>query len=203
MARQPRVTEDGASYHVMCQINRLKYELKEPIFKDTYLDIVERAQIKYDCEIWNYCIMDNHVHLEIFPRKNNLSRVMQWIQGMFARAYNKITGECGRLWRGRFKSRIIKDKKYEIKLFEYISYNKSRVDQSIKPGDYKYCGLYQIIRNDYRIISKPDPERRALIEEIYRNSEDPEYFKEKIRANREYGIYPEKPGRKPNKQNAS
>ena len=203
MARKPRVLQDGATYHVMCQVNRRKHDLKEDIFKDAYLDLVEIAEVKFNCKFRNFCIMDNHVHLEIFPEENNLSRIMQWIQGMFTRTYNKITGECGRLWRGRFKSRIITDKKYEVTLFEYISFNPSRVNPAIKPAEYKYSGIYCIIRKDFRIIEKPDPERLALVEEIYRRSEDPVYFEEKLKMNQEIGFYPGRPGRKPGNKKAA
>jgi len=205
MARQPRQLEDGATYHVMCQVNRKKHDLEKPEIKEKYLEIIETGKEKYNCEIKNFCIMDNHVHLEIYPKlpkKYDLSRCMQWISGMFTRAYNKMTGQTGRLWRGRFKSKIIKDEKYEITLFEYISYNPSRV-HGIKPGDYKYCGMYHIIRNDFSVITKPDTERRAFIDEIYRRSEDPIYFEEKLKANRECGFYPGKPGRKPGNKKAA
>jgi len=206
MARQPRQLEDGAAYHVTCQVNREEHRLKEPMFKEKYLEILERGSGKYFCEIRNFCIMDNHVHLEIYPKlpkEYDLSRCMQWISGMFTRAYNKMTGESGRLWRGRFKSRIITDEKYERTLFEYISYNYSRVDPEIKPGDYKYCGMYHIIRKDFRIIEKPDPERQAFIEEIHRKSEDPMYYESQLKANRECGFYPGKPGRKPKEKKSA
>lgn len=203
MARQPRQLQDGAAYHVMCQINRKKHMLKELEFKDKYLEILKRAKAKYKCEIRNFCIMDNHVHLEIWPKENNLSLSMQWISGMFTREYNKMTGECGRLWRGRFKSKIIVNEKYERTLIEYISYNPSRVNHKIKIGEYKYSGIYHIIRNDFSVINKPNPERLAVIDEIYRNSRNPDYFEDKLRLNLEYGFYPGKPGKKRINQKAA
>ena len=196
MARKPRQTEDGVIYHVMSQVNRRRYLIKYSKYKKAILRILKRASDIYKCEIINFCIMNNHIHLLVKPALDNLSRCMQWIFGMIAREYNRLSGGCGRLWRGRFKSEIVKDEEYYRNCFEYIVYNPLRAKIARRIDEYKYSGIYHIINNDYSIIKKPEPEMKAFIDEMIRKAEDPDYLKEKSKPKSEYGFYPGKPGRR-------
>ncbi|MDR2537810.1 MAG: transposase [Treponema sp.] len=92
--RYPRELQDGAAYHVTSEINRNEMELQSPWIKTMFLTFVKRAKQKYPFQLFNFCIMDNHVHLVIKPENGEyLSRIMQWIKGNFARYWNKVHGK--------------------------------------------------------------------------------------------------------------
>ena len=203
MARKARELMDGASYHVMNQINRGEYYFQDPELKEIFLGLVKEAKQKFNCVIRNFCIMNNHVHMDIFPRENNLSGTMQWLFSMFARAYNAHTNSTGRVWRGRFKSKIITDQKYQFNLFEYISNNPVRVNLAKKIGEYKYCGLYHILNKNFEIVDPPDQDMMSFIDHLVIKAEKTDYVKKQKEKNHELGFYPKKPGRKPAELNSS
>ena len=89
--RKPRYLQIDADYHVTAKINRGEFALEPQIIKEMFMFTVKRAKMKYSFKLKNYVLMDNHIHLLIRPGKNeNLSRIMQWILGVFAKCYVTI-----------------------------------------------------------------------------------------------------------------
>lgn len=86
--------------------------------------------------------MGNHVHLMIRPGPGtNLSRLMQWILGVFAAAYNRRWGLSGHVWGERFFSRIVEGLKAFLEVFAYIDANPVRGGLVAAPRDWPYGGL--------------------------------------------------------------
>ncbi len=153
--RKLRLLKKGAKYHVTAKINRGEnaFELNE--IKDIFLDVVKRAKKKYKFAIYNFVIMNNHIHFIIHPKeKSNLSRIMQWILSVFAMQFNRIFKYEGHVWKGRFWSKIIDDIKQFIDTFKYISNNPVRAKMVNNPRDYKYGGLYHLLNGIFDIIDK-------------------------------------------------
>jgi putative transposase len=126
MARRIRgKLEAEREYIVTVKINRGRHELKKARAKRLFAQKLEEAKKKYPCEVYNFAIMDNHIHILIRPLKGAcLSRLMQWLLGNFAKAWNKMKGlKAGRLWGDRFRSRLIESEEGFARVFEYISQN--------------------------------------------------------------------------------
>jgi putative transposase len=71
-------------------------ELQSPQIKTMFLTFVKKAKQKYPFQFFDFCIMDNHIHLVIRPEwGQSLSKIMQWIKGNFARYWNKVHGKQG------------------------------------------------------------------------------------------------------------
>lgn len=199
MARKSRLLVANASYHVFAQINRRDYFLEDENIKDSFLDVLRRAKGKYNFSIRNFCIMDNHIHLDITPGdKESLSRIMQWIMSMFARVYNSLKGQVGRVWRGRFKSRVIETLSYAIKLFMYISNNPVRAGKVNKAENYKYCGLFDLLNCNYSILDPPEGEFGLYADVLMKKNTtlNIAVIKASAETNSKLGFYPGKPGRK-------
>ena len=43
--------------------------------KYKFLEIINRTKEKYNYEIYAYCLMDNHVHLVIYDKEQQLSKI--------------------------------------------------------------------------------------------------------------------------------
>jgi REP element-mobilizing transposase RayT len=67
--RKNRLLKDGADYHVSVKINRGEMLLKPTAAKNLFLAVIARAKKKFNFQIKNFCLMDNHVHLIIHPGK--------------------------------------------------------------------------------------------------------------------------------------
>lgn len=89
MPRLPREYNEIKVYHVI-----LRGIDKQDIFfedKDRYkfLEIIKETKIKYDYEVYAYCLMDNHVHIIIYDKTNLLSKIMQSIEISYSIYFNK------------------------------------------------------------------------------------------------------------------
>lgn len=116
--------QKGAVYHVTAKANRGEMILDEKGMKDLFLRVLARARGKYRFRVENFCVMGNHIHMMIRPGDGeSLSRIMQWILGVFAIAFNRLHGYTGHVWGCRFFSRIMTGFQQFIKVFEYIDNN--------------------------------------------------------------------------------
>ncbi|WP_073269855.1 transposase [Alkalibacter saccharofermentans] len=46
---------------------------------------------KFQCSILSYCLMDTHVHIQLDPRRSDMSKFMHGINLCYAQYYNKST----------------------------------------------------------------------------------------------------------------
>jgi putative transposase len=135
---------DGAVYHVTSEINHGETALLAPQFTDLFLSFVKKAKAKFRFQLWDFCIMDNHIHFLIKPGKDgNLSRIMQWIKCNFAKVWNKAHGLKGHVWGERFFSRIIGGIADFLRVREYIAENPVKAGLVERAVDWMFGSLYQ------------------------------------------------------------
>ena len=75
------------------------------------------------CTIYAYCLMNNHVHLLIRQREENISEIMKRIGVSYARFYNGKYERKGALFEDRFKSETVDSIEYFMRLLQYIHQN--------------------------------------------------------------------------------
>ena len=156
--RKLRELCDGADYHVTARINRGEMVFESDIVKELFLDVTRRAKKKYKFEMKNFCIMNNHIHFLIKPGKNvSLSRIMQWILSVFARAWNKMFHLKGHVWGERFFSRIIAGVLDFLKVFMYIDLNPVEAHLVNRAEEWKYGGIWHHKKRLPGIVEKPEP----------------------------------------------
>jgi len=94
--RKPRLLISGALYHVTARANRKELVLQPSQIKVLFLEVLSKAKRRFKFTLDNFCIMGNHIHLLIRPQSEcSLSRLMQWVLSVFARAYNRLHGLVG------------------------------------------------------------------------------------------------------------
>jgi putative transposase len=142
--RRNRLLREGASYHVCARINDRALFLERPEIKELFLDTLRRARKKYSFALDNICIMGNHFHLIIRPAPGqNLSRIMQWIMGVFAMAYNRAMGHTGHVWGKRFFSEILGSVHAYLRRFRYIDENPLKVGLVKSPEEWPWSRFRQ------------------------------------------------------------
>ncbi|HRJ46877.1 MAG TPA: transposase [Opitutaceae bacterium] len=126
MARKLRLEFPGACYHV---INRGNY--RADIFRS------EGAQAAFESCLFEACaksgwvlhafvIMSNHYHLALETPAGNLVAGMQWLQATFANRFNKLRGERGHLFQGRYKALLVEPGGALGQVCDYIHLNPVR-----------------------------------------------------------------------------
>ncbi|MFH1488852.1 MAG: transposase [Pseudomonadota bacterium] len=81
---------------------------------------------------------EQHYHLLIRTRRANLSKGMQWLGVTFTRRFNNKHMRSGHLFQGRFKSIIVENDAYLMRLSFYIHRNPLRAGIVQRLADYKW-----------------------------------------------------------------
>jgi len=96
MPRAPRLAPGGVVYHVL---NRSVG--RRPIFDDgpdfaAFLRVLEEAVEKYSIRLLAWCVMSNHWHLVLWPRKDGeLSAFMRWLTTTHVRRWHQHRESLG------------------------------------------------------------------------------------------------------------
>jgi putative transposase len=149
---------EGFTFFVSVKVNRGFNELQEPRAKKLFEKKAEQAKKKYPCEIYNFVVMDNHVHIMIRPLKGTcLSKLMQWLLSNFTKAWNRMNGlKTGRLWGERFHCRIIESPEAFERAFKYTSDNPVKAGMVEKAEDWGYSGPGHYISGRTGLLDLPD-----------------------------------------------
>lgn len=148
MARKLRLEFPGACYHV---INRGNY--RADIFR------AEGARTAFEACLFEACaksgwvlhafvIMRNHYHLALETPQGNLVAGMQWLQATFANRFNRLHGERGHLFQGRYKALLVEAGGPLGQVCHYLHLNPVRA--GIMPvarlGDYRCSSYWYLTR---------------------------------------------------------
>lgn len=143
MARLPRYSIVGHPQHVIVRGNN-----REPIFcadedYQFYLEKLELACEKHECEVHAYVLMTNHVHLLITPnRLDSLSKAMQMIGRYYVQYFNYSYRRTGTLWEGRYKATLIDSERYLLTCYRYIELNPIRAAMVNHPSEYPWSSYH-------------------------------------------------------------
>lgn len=146
MPRANRVDIANQIYHV---INRANARL--PIFeteKDFQLfeKVLEEAKNRIDVDIYSYCLMPNHWHFVISPKKDGeLAKFMAWLTMTHTQRWHsqhKSVG-TGHLYQGRYKSFIVEKEKYLWQLCRYVERNPLRANLAKEAKDWTWSSYWR------------------------------------------------------------
>lgn len=119
----------GAVFHVLNRGNCRLRIFDKPADYKAFITLLEEARQRLSMRIVGYCLMDNHWHLVLWPRKKeDLPRFMQWLSTTHVRRWRehrKNVGE-GHLYQGRYKSFPVQDDAHLLTLLRYVEANPLR-----------------------------------------------------------------------------
>lgn len=102
MSRKLRNLQQETVYHVVYKGNNGEFILRHDVDKNMLLETIKRYRLRYDFELYAFCIMDNHVHMLIKMCETSLSKVMQGISQSFTQRYNRKYDRSGHVFDGRY-----------------------------------------------------------------------------------------------------
>ncbi len=146
MARKIRI-EDAGFHHILNRGVERRVIFDTAKDKEKFLEIVCEVSEHYDFTIHAYVVMDNHYHLLLENKQENLSAGMRQINASYAQYYNKKYKRTGHLWQGRFKSWYLFDTNYLFVLFKYLEFNPIVAQISKRVGEYHYTLMHDILQN--------------------------------------------------------
>lgn len=140
MPRNPRTVVVGYPHHVIQRgHNRCPLFDESGDFQKYLSDLKEQCR-QFDVDTLAYCLMTNHVHLILFPKKqsNSISKLMKVVAGRYTRFRNKKLNHTGTAWEGRFRCSVIDTNEYLAACCRYVDLNPVRAQIVKHAKDYRW-----------------------------------------------------------------
>jgi putative transposase len=138
MGRPWRIEYEGGLYHVLSRGNERKDIFRDDQDRLRFLEVVGEMAERYSVDVFAYVLMDNHYHLLLRTNHANLSKAMQWLTLTHTRRFNNRHNRSGHLFQGRFKSIIVQNDAYLMRLSCYIHRNPLRAGIVPRLSDYPW-----------------------------------------------------------------
>jgi len=105
MPRIARIAVPG----VPCHLTQRGNGKQRVFFADAdyriYLDLLRRYSVAHALDIWAYCLMPNHVHLIVVPKRaTSMAKALGRTHAEYAKYFNLVRRSCGHVWQARYFS---------------------------------------------------------------------------------------------------
>jgi putative transposase len=136
MPRQPRVWYPGAMYHIVARGNRRTAIFYDHADFQTYLAILEDVRRIMPFILHSYCLMTNHIHLQLETLHHHIQYIMKEMHSRYA---------DGHVFQGRYGARLIEADTYFLEVSRYIHRNPLEAKMVVNLGDYKWSSYSSYI----------------------------------------------------------
>ncbi|MBS4178157.1 transposase [Lederbergia citrea] len=123
MSRKPRVWFPSAVYHITKRGNRRSALFYDKQDRLTYLSMFEEARTFFPCILHSYCLMTNHIHLQLETIEHHPQHIMKMLNSRYAVYFNRRHSYEGHLFQGRYRAELILSTDYFLKVSKYIHLN--------------------------------------------------------------------------------
>jgi REP element-mobilizing transposase RayT len=147
MPRRPRIEISGF-YHVVNRGVERRVVFYDRCDFEYFIILLSDGCEKFNITLHNYCLMNNHYHLLIELKDENLSKFMRYLNSTYAIYFNKKYKRVGHLWQGRFKSWYVVNEAYLYTLIRYIEQNPLKAKLVEKIEHYPYSSSYYFFKKE-------------------------------------------------------
>jgi putative transposase len=107
-----------------------------------FVRLFEPACERLPMRLVGWCLMPNHFHLLLWPRKDgDLGRWMQWLLTSHVRRYHRHYLGSGHVWQGRFKAFPIERDDHFLTVLRYAERNPLRANLVERAADWNWSSL--------------------------------------------------------------
>lgn len=144
MPRTSRKKSNSRIYHIIVRgIN------KQDIFFDKqdynkFIKEIKNTKEKYQYGIYAYCLMPNHVHIEMRDNEGCIEKIMKSLMVAYASYYNKKYDRVGHVFQDRYLSKEVENDEYVLDLQRYIHQNPQKAG-IFKTEEYKWSSYKDYI----------------------------------------------------------
>lgn len=140
MPRKARILVPETPHHIIQRGHNRQTVFVQDEDYQYYLENLVECKQEFNCRVYAWCLMTNHVHLILQPGNDTegLSRLMKRLAGRQTRCVNRLERRTGSLWEGRFKSSPIETEAYLLACCRYIELNPVRARMVASPEDYPW-----------------------------------------------------------------
>lgn len=151
----------GSIHHITCRGNRRSDLFKVEEDYIIFLAIIKEVKDKLPFNLYSYCLMTNHVHLQVKTLDDSISQIMKKINQTYAQYFNKTYNYIGHLFQDRYHSEIIENDEQLLSTSRYIHLNPVRAKMVKSPEEYPW--------SSYKIYIGEEKEKLISSEIIFQN----------------------------------
>ena len=160
MPRRPRLSTGGVAYHVLNRrVGRLEL-FEKPSDYSAFEKILGEAYQRTGTRIACYCLMPNHWHLLLWPRRDGeLSEVMRWITVTHTQRWHahRHSSGTGPVYQGRFKSFPVQTDDHFMTVARYVERNAVRAKLVARAEEWRWSSAYRVARQDDKLVEFLSP----------------------------------------------
>ena len=146
MPRRPRLAAGELAYHVLNRrVGRLPL-FDKPADYAAFEKILAEAHAQTRIRIEAYCLMPNHWHLLLWPRRDvELSEVLRWITITHTQRWHAHhhTAGTGPVYQGRFKSFPVQTDAHFLTVARYVERNALRAKLVPRAEDWQWSSIWR------------------------------------------------------------
>jgi putative transposase len=146
MPRTKRISIGNYVYHVLNHSNARAQIFDNDEDYRAFEKILEEGVKRFDMRLLAYCLMPNHWHLVLFPKKDgDLSHFMAWLTNTHTRRWHMVKGTVsqGHLYQGRYKSFLCQNNNHCLALIRYVERNAKRANMVQWAEDWRWSSAWR------------------------------------------------------------
>ena len=146
MPRTVRPDEAGCLYHAINRGNNRQEIFHKPEDYQAFLRTLREGLGKYPVDLLSFCLMPNHWHLVLSPRKDKaMGKFCGWLSSTHTlryHAHNHLKG-FGHLYQGPFRSFAIEDDAHFLTVCRYVERNALQAKMVKRAEDWTFGSLHR------------------------------------------------------------
>ncbi len=157
------ILQNGSYSHVFFRCHNRQEFLKRREVKNFLIKLWAKYKSKYQIQIFEFVIMDNHAHLLVYVDSVNLlGDFMRTVNSQLSRYINTLENRDSQAIRERYKSPVITNQRYIIQTMQYIWLNRFKIDKK-NPSYDPYCSVsWRLGLPTIRYITLNEEEQKLL-----------------------------------------
>lgn len=156
------IVPDNSTVHVYFRCNNKQRLLGPNQLKRNLLKLMAYYKPKYGVKIFDFCLMDNHVHLYMWtPNSDTLGNFMRTVLSQEAFVVNVYFDRDSQVFRSRYRSPVVTTQKYGVDLIKYIYGNRVKTG-GVAPQHDPFCSAYWRLVKPYKVIENPKDEEEEM-----------------------------------------
>ena len=158
MPSAKRIIADDSIYHIIQKGNNGRTLFEKKLDYQEFLEIIQRYKKEFSFDLYNYCLMNNHLHMlmKVF-KKEDLAKLTQALFQNYRIYFKRQYKYTGHLYQGRYKSKIIANDEYLLECARYIETNPLRAKIVTSVKEYKWSSYNYYAYGGKNNLLTPNP----------------------------------------------